>query len=77
MQQQTTEAIERPYSIKTQYKTGLRARMREYALGRARRFTGLTTVDDADPAALAFAEGYRDADDDSDDPRPDDPACLG
>ena len=66
----------RTYNVKSQYRSGLRARMREYATGRAKPWTGLTTVSDADPAAQAFAEGYADADDDSDEPRPDDPAAL-
>lgn len=66
----------RTYNVKSQYRSGLRARMREYAAGRAKPLTGLTTVSDADPAAQAFADGYADAADDSDEPRPDDPAAL-
>jgi hypothetical protein len=73
---ETTDATPRPYNVKSQYRSGLRARMREWAHGRARPRTGLKTVDDSDPAALAFTEGYADADDDSDEPRGDDAACL-
>lgn len=72
----TTEAPARPYNVKSQYRSGLTARMREWAHGRARQLTGLNTVDDSDPAARAFGDGYADADDDSDDPRGDDAACL-
>lgn len=72
---ETTEAA-RPYNVKSQYRSGLTARMREWAHGRARRRLGLSTVDDSDPAARAFSEGYSDADDDSDEPRGDDAACL-
>lgn len=76
--QQTIEATEapRPYNVKSQYRSGLTARMREWAHGRARTQTGLKTIEESDPAALAFADGYSDADDDSDDPRGDDAACL-
>lgn len=78
--QQTIETIAeapaRPYSVKSQYRSGLRARMREHARGTARRLAPLTTVDDSDPAAQSFTEGYREADDDSDEPRPDDAAAL-
>lgn len=76
--QQTIETTEapRPYNVKSQYRSGLRARMREWAHGRARQLTGLSTMDDSDPAARAFSEGYGDADDDSDEPRGDDAACL-
>lgn len=73
---ETTEAPARPYNVKSQYRSGLTARMREWAHGRARRRLGLSTVDDSDPAARAFSEGYGDADDDSDEPRGDDAACL-
>jgi hypothetical protein len=73
---ETTEAAPRTYNVKSQYRSGLRARMREWAHGRARPQTGLTTVDESDPAALAFSDGYSDADDDSDEPRGDDAAHL-
>jgi hypothetical protein len=73
---ETTRESIRPYNVKSQYRSGLRARMREWAHGRARPQTDLKTVDDADPAARAFSEGFADADDDSDDPRGDDAACL-
>lgn len=74
--QQTIETTARPYNVKSQYRSGLRARMREHARGTARRLLPLATVDDSDPAAQSFVEGYREADDDSDEPRPDDAAAL-
>lgn len=73
---ETSEPTARPYNVKSQYRSGLRARMREHARGTARPVCPLATVDDADPASQAFVEGYADGDDDSDEPRPDDAAAL-
>jgi hypothetical protein len=68
----SVEAV-RPYNAKAVYRAGLTARMREYARGKAHLFIA-PTFDD--PTAGAFAEGYADADDDSDEPRPDDENAL-
>ena len=77
--QQTIEAIHeaaaRSYNVNSQYRSGLRARMREHANGNVRRLLPPVAVD-ADPAAQAFADGYRDGDDDSDEPRPGDDSAL-
>lgn len=69
----TREPISRPHNPKVLYKAGLMARMREYAMGNAHVLKAPTF----DVNGLeCFAEGYADADDDSDEPRGDDAACL-
>lgn len=73
---ETSADVARSYNVKTQYRSGLRARMREYARGTAHVWLPLTAAPGADAASQAFCDGYADADDDSDEPRGDDAACL-
>ena len=69
----TCEPIIRAHSTKVLYKAGLMARMREYSKGTAHHFDAPSfDVNGYE----TFAEGYADADDDSDEPRGDDAACL-
>lgn len=56
------------------YLAGLTARMTDYADGNPR--FDLAPLQSESPLVRAFAEGFDDAEDDSDEPRPDDPACL-
>jgi hypothetical protein len=77
MQQQTVETtrepITRTHQPKVLYKAGLMARMREYAKGTVHYFDAPSfDVNGYE----TFAEGYADADDDSDEPRGDDAAHL-
>lgn len=74
--QQTTEPSFRPRNVKYLYHAGLAARMREYARGVAHEWTPMPVASGADRGTAAFAEGYADADDDSDEPRPDDEDTL-
>ncbi len=55
------------------YLSGLTARVRDLARGVA---APLRSLESDDPLDIAFAEGQADADDDSDEPRPDDPEVL-
>lgn len=69
----TREPITRTRHPKVLYKAGLMARMREYSKGTAHHFDAPSfDVNGYEN----FAEGYADADDDSDEPRGDDAACL-
>lgn len=69
----THEPIPRPQNLKVLYKAGLTARMREYSKGTVHFFDAPSfDVNGYE----TFAEGYTDADDDSDEPRGDDAACL-
>lgn len=57
------------------YRGGLACRMYDYAIGAAHIIPPPEPID-GDPLRAALREGYADADDDSDEPRPDDPAAL-
>lgn len=57
------------------YRRGLMERMCDYEAGSV-HLVPLPKRRDNDPLRDALIEGYLDADDDSDDPRPDDPAAL-
>lgn len=57
------------------YLAGLTSGMSAYVRGDMHLIE--SSHESTSPLVLAFDDGFADADDDSDEPRPDDPACLG
>lgn len=68
------QEITKPTGIRHMYAAGLLSGMQAYARGDMHLIE--PSHISASPLVLAFDAGFADADDDSDDPRPDDPAAL-